>query len=134
MSERTDGRAAYVPDRDRDADLHRQIDHAYDKAETFVAGLGRILGADTSGGVAADGGHAEIGHVTTHSLPAREQKQIAATVTPTVTARPFEIIEVLGRAGQPPIWVVTNGKHAARCDTRAMAEAVLAHVQKALAP
>ena len=108
--------------------LHRKIDDVYDRAETWVAGVGRVLGVDTSGGLhdsrPANASDAPaIAPSVTRALP-------AASSVP--NERPFEIVEVLDAGGRSAIgWHVTNGHEKLGCPSRAAADAVLAHLRKA---
>jgi hypothetical protein len=126
MSERTSpGRTSWTPSAaDDGSELHRQIDRAYDKAETFVTGLGRAFGVDTSGGIAP----CQVAPApASRAIPAREVRALPAA------SQPFEIVEVMGTDGNPSTFIVTNGHETAKCPTRAIAQAVLEHIQKATA-
>jgi hypothetical protein len=101
------------------ADVHRRIDEAYDRAETFVAGVGRVLGVDTSGRRAGD--EIAIG---------RPAIQLPVTQAPAQRALPpagaaFRAIEKA-----PGQWVVTNGHDVAPCTSRDNAERVLEQLRK----
>ena len=125
MSERTSSRRQpYAPNSDADADLHRAIDRVYDKAETFVSGLGRALGVDTSGAVARS---AQVSDGAAATLPTANPVRALPAV-----AEPFQIVEVMD-GDRVAAYLVTNGRESARCESRAIAEAVLDHLQKALA-
>jgi hypothetical protein len=110
-------RGRTAPTGEGDGKLHRQIDRAYDKAETWVSGLGRIFGVDTSGG-ARD---AKPAIVTPPPAAPSPQRALPAS-----TERKFEIVEVMDASGH-----VTNGHETLGCTTRHGAEAVLAHLRKA---
>ena len=130
MSERTStGWSPYVSGdaRQTDADLHRAIDRVFDKAETFVSGLGRAFGVDTSGRPAPVPGS---GPGSVPALNPPSVRALPASSQPTITERPFEIVEVMS-GGAAIAWLVTNGCESARCESRAIAEAVLDHLQKA---
>ena len=109
MSERT---STTIRGRDEspgpDASTTRgQIDAFYDKAETFVSGIGRIVGVDTSAPI-------------TPPAPVAP----AARMLPAASPGRFEIVEVAAFA-------VTNGRQTSAPMTRDQAEAVLAKLREA---
>jgi hypothetical protein len=118
MSERT---ASTIRGRDTappksDAEVRGQIDAFYDQAETYVTGLGRIMGVDTSG-APRDG---ERDHVTTvRGSAIASAKPVLQLPSP---MRKFEIV---------PAFAVTNGRESVTVATREAAEELLAKLREA---
>jgi hypothetical protein len=103
-----------APPRDP-GEVHRQIDSFYDKAETYVSGIGRIVGVDTSGQPSSAARTPPRGQAIVAPQPA---KQLAAP------QKKFEIREVSA-------YEVTNGAQSRTFPTREEAEAVLAKLREA---
>src|SRR4029077_3999492 len=110
-------------ERQRSADLHRKIDSAYDKAEVWVSGIGRVLGVDTSGasGVRSEAASSQAPQLST-IVPARAWPAASAG---------FEIVEIADNSGAAIAWLVTNGHESAKCPSRKIAEGVLDYLTKA---
>ena len=120
MSERS---ASEIRGRDtappRDAgEVHRQIDSFYDKANTYVTGLGRIMGVDTSGRLSGHDPHRDVVVRNPAIVTVQAAKQLPAP------QRKFEVVEVKA-------YEVTNGAQSRTFHTREEAEAVLAKLREA---
>lgn len=113
MSERT---SSTIRGRDTEpakdaSEVRGQIDAFYDRAETYVTGLGRIVGVDTSA--------APSGPIVPPASVTPASRQLAAPA-----ARRFEIEEITK-------YRVTNGRESLLLDTREQADAVLAKLREA---
>jgi hypothetical protein len=100
-----------------DAQVRSEIDAFYDKAETYVAGIGRIVGVDTSTQARCD-------ERDVIASPARQLPPVATRQLPSAPEPRFEIVEV-------PAYQVTNGHQSLTLLTRDEAEAVLAKLREA---
>jgi hypothetical protein len=116
---------------------HGVIDKVYDGLDSFVSGVGRVLGVDVN----AQDPQAPAGP-SRASVPA--DRQVASEAAPVPAAQPqlpagkapdraFEIVEVMGRGGDAIAWIVTNGHEKAECGSLAIAKSVLEHLNRALA-
>jgi hypothetical protein len=120
-----------VPTEPTESNGHDLIDQVYNKAETFVAGVGAVLGVDVRADNAPSSPAATVGpdrQIPTSPAPARP-----ALPAPKAAERAFEIVEVVGRGGSAIAWIVTNGIEKAECGSLAIASAVLDHLNRAIA-
>lgn len=121
-------------------DITRQIDRAYNVADSIADAMDSFLGvadsrrkAKASPAIADDKVLAtvtaqapQVTQVAAPRLPVAQAKAPIALPAATGVAAPsFQIVEAIGEDGQT-VYVVTNGKHNAECVTRAFADQVLA--------
>lgn len=129
-----------VPDVRDEINGNGLIDKVYDGLDSFVTGVGHLVGVDVNrpdpDATQAAGAPSpvvppdrQIATPSSSAAPAQRALPSAAKVAD----RPFEIVEVVGRGGEVIAWIVTNGHEKAECGSMAIARSVLEYCNQAIA-